>query len=111
MKRIILALVIIFMAVTAQANPFLTSNAQVGATSYQITGAPSWFPASVINAGRVGIDLANYQAGTWPLTVKACKTDSVWGVQCGPAVSYTLTCPSPTGGFVAPVMTISPTFP
>ena len=104
-----MAIAIILVASTVFATPFLQSNTQAGATSYQITGAPSWIPSMVsTTTGQMRIDLGTYQAGTWPVTVKACKTDPLWGVQCSPTTPYTLTCPSPSGGLTAPTLTIVP---
>lgn len=95
------------VAVTVFASPFLVSDNQATATSYQITGGPAWLPTTVLGTA-IRIDLANYQQGTWPLRVRACKTDPVYGVQCSPEGNFTLTCPSPTGGLTAPVLRIEP---
>lgn len=97
-----LALTILFclVATVAFANPFLVSDKQAGATSYQITGAPDWLPKPVVSDGSMRIDLANYTEGTWAIKVKACN-----GVFCSPEADYTLTCPAP---LTAPVLKIEP---
>ena len=91
--------------VSAQAAPFLVSNAQTGATTYQITGGPSWLPSTVTATnGAMRVDLSNYVAGTWTLKAKACKTDPNFGPVCSPEGTFTLTCPSNT--FTAPILSI-----
>jgi len=107
MKRIILAIAILLIAVTASASPYLVSDNQSAATSYRITGGPAWLPAT-FNGSALRVDLANYQQGAWPIKVRACRTDPLYGVQCSAETEYTLTCPSPTGGLNKPVLSISP---
>lgn len=105
---IILEMVVVLgIVAVCCANPFLQSNTQASATTYTITGGPSFIPSSVSTTnGQMRVDLANYTQGTWPIVVRACKTDPMYGQQCSPTTNYTLTCPSPTGGLTAPVITI-----
>lgn len=107
--KYLVALILIILAVSVQAAPFLQSNVQSTATQYTISGGPSWMPTSVsTTTGQMRVDLANYQQGTWPLVVRACKTDPLYGQQCSPATNYQLTCPSPTGGLTSPTLSIVP---
>ena len=100
---------LILIATTLFASPFLQSNTQATATQYQISGAPSFIPSTVnTTTGQMRVDLANYTQGTWPVTVRACKTDPLYGLQCSLPTSYQLTCPSPTGGLTAPTLSIVP---
>lgn len=98
--KYILSIAIILTALSCWGSPFLVSDKQVGVTSYQITGAPSWLPAPVVADGSMRIDLGTYYEGTWAIKVKACA-----GVYCGPEADYTLTCPAP---LTAPVLKIEP---
>jgi hypothetical protein len=105
----IIAVIVVFLTfmATASAAPFLVSDNQATATSYQITGGPAWLPTTVLGTA-IRIDLANYQPGTWELKARACKTDPAFGVQCSPEGNFTLSCPEPTGGLTAPVLSIVP---
>jgi hypothetical protein len=109
MKTVMAVLAMVLMATGVMAAPFLQSNVQASATSYTIAGGPPFIPTTVATTnGQMRVDLVNYTVGTWPVTVRACKTDPIWGVQCSPNTAYTLTCPSPTGGLTAPTLTIVP---
>jgi hypothetical protein len=103
--KYLIAIVIILTALSVQGAPFLTSDNQPTATYYTISGGPSFIPATV-QGTAIHVDLVNYQIGSWPIKVKACKTDPLWGVQCSEEASFTLTCPSPTGGLTKPVIQI-----
>ena len=98
--KYILAIAIILIALSVQGAPFLVSDRQASATSYQITGGPSWLPVPVVADGTMRIDLGTYYEGTWAIKVKACT-----GMFCGPETDFTLTCPAP---LKAPVLTIEP---
>ena len=107
MKYFIAIAIIFFTALSVQGAPFLTSDNQATATYYTISGGPSFIPARV-DGTAIRVDLAKYETGSWPIKVKACKVDPVWGVQCSEEGSFTLTCPSPTGGLTKPVLKIEP---
>jgi hypothetical protein len=98
--KLVLTILFCMVSVTVFANPFLVSDKQAGATSYQITGAPDWLPKPVVSDGSMRIDLGTYYEGTWNIKVKACN--DIW---CGPEADYTLTCPAP---LTAPVLKIEP---
>jgi hypothetical protein len=95
MKYLFAVLAVLAMAGVASAAPFLVCDPQAGVTSYQLTG-PSWVPASVSaqTDGSIRMDVAGATVGSNALTVKACKTDSVWGVQCSTAVPFAFVRPS-----------------
>jgi len=107
--KLFLTIIFCLMAVTVNASPFLISNAQTGVTTYQISNGPSWLPSSVTaNNGAMRVDLGTIAVpGTYNITARACKTDAIWGNQCGPSGSFTLTCPAPVT-FTAPVLSIIP---
>lgn len=107
--KIFLAIIFIFMAVSVGATPFLTSNAQTGATTYQISGGPAWLPTSVAAvSGAMRVDLGPIAVpGTYNITARACRNDAIWGVQCGASGNYTLTCPTPPN-FTAPILNVIP---
>jgi hypothetical protein len=110
MKKLVLVIFIIcIFAGIAQAAPFLISNVQTGATSYQIAGGPTWLPSTVATTtGAMRVDLGTIAVpGTYNITARACKTDAIWGSQCGPTAPFTLTCPAPVT-FTAPVLSIVP---
>jgi hypothetical protein len=102
-----IAIAIILTALSVQGAPFLTSDNQATATYYTISGGPSFIPATV-QGTAIRVDLVNYQVGSWPIKVKACKIDPLWGLQCSEETAFTLTCPAPTGGLTKPVMKIEP---
>ena len=99
MKKYILAIAIILIALSVQGAPFLVSDRQANAT-YQVTGGPSWLPAPTVVDGTMRIDLGTYYEGTWALKVKACN-----GPFCSPESDYMLTCPAP---LKAPILKIEP---
>lgn len=93
-KLLAVAGLFILLAVTVYASPFLACDPQEGVTYYQLTGwTQATEPAQA--DGSIKLDVATAQVGTTPLTVKACKTDAVWGVLCSEAVPFDLTRPSP----------------
>ena len=105
--KYLIAIAIILTALSVQGAPFLTSDNQATAEYYTINGGPSFIP-STVQGTAIRVDLANYQQGSWPIKVKACKTDPVFGVQCSEEGIFTLTCPAPTGGLTKPVLKIEP---
>jgi hypothetical protein len=82
--KTLLSIIFILFAVTAFASPFLISDPNPGATSYQLTG---WTPSTIAaqSDGSLRMDVASASVGTTPLTVKACN---VWG--CSVAVPFVL---------------------
>jgi len=104
MKRIILlAIGIVLMASVSWSAPFLVCDPQAGVTSYQLTG-PSWVPTIPVVAqtdGSIKMDVAAANVGANAITVKACKTDPIWGEMCSVPFDYSFTRPAspvkPTG--------------
>jgi hypothetical protein len=94
MKKIqLIVLVMVFLASSAFASPFLVCDPQAGVTSYQLTG-PSWVPTIPVPAqadGSIKLDVATASVGANSLTAKACKDDPIWGVLCSEAVPFVFT--------------------
>jgi len=105
--KLIILLAIILIALSVQGATLVSTNPQPTAMEYRLSGGPGWLPAQ-ISGQTLRIDLGSYTEGTWAIKVKACKTDPLWGLQCSPEGDYTLTCPSPTGGLVEPILEIIP---
>lgn len=81
-------------------SPFLVCDQQTGVQTYVITG-PSWVPTTPISAqvdGSLKFDVAGAGSvvGTNSLTIKACKSDAVWGQVCSTAAPFSFTRPSST---------------
>ena len=102
MKKLILIVLaiacmgILLYAPTSFAAPFLVCDPQTGVTSYQLTG-PAWVPIIPVPAqadGSIKLDVATASVGANSLTVKACKTDPIWGVMCSDAVPFVFTRPA-----------------
>jgi len=87
-KTLISLLCMIFIAVTAQASPFLVSDPQTGVERYELTG---WTPTTIVAQadGSLRMDVASAVVGTTALTVKACN---VWG--CSVTVPFDLVRPA-----------------
>lgn len=85
----------LFIPMTALGNPFLVCDPQAGVTNYKLTG-PGWIPASVTAQadGSLRMDVAEANVGANSLTIKACKTDPVWGEQCTTAVPFIFSRPA-----------------
>ena len=102
---IIGVVLVVFLAATVYASPFLVCDPQAGVTSYQLTG---WTQATVPAQpdGSIKMDVTTAAVGTTSLTVKACKDDAAWGVLCSEAVPFSLVRPSgpsiPTGFGLTP---------
>lgn len=77
------------------AAPFLVCDPQAGVTSYKLTG-PAWVPTTTPAQadGSIKMDVSTAITGSNALTVKACKTDALWGELCSSAVNFTFTRPS-----------------
>jgi hypothetical protein len=97
MKKIqLIVLVMVFLASSAFASPFLVCDPQAGVTSYQLTG-PSWVPTIPVPAqadGSIKLDVATASVGANSITVKACKDDPIWGVLCSEAAPFAFTKPA-----------------
>lgn len=95
MKTIAIVVAILFPSVCLAA-PFLISDpnpSAVGGYS-EITGAvgiPS--PVNTQANGSIRVDLASAPVGTSNLSIRVCKTDAIWGVQCSSAVPFVLNRP------------------
>ena len=96
---IILAMVIVLGIVAiCLANPFLICDPQTGVQTYVLTG-PSWVPTTPISAqadGSLRFDVASAVVGNNSLTVKACKSDPVWGAVCSTSVPFSFLRPAAT---------------
>jgi hypothetical protein len=73
--------------------------------SYVFTGMPAPLTntatgASVKADGSLYLDVSTMPTGSYSITVKACKTDPVWGQACSATVPFTLVRPA----LVAPVL-------
>jgi len=102
MKKLILIVLamacmgVLLYAPISFAAPFLVCDPQTGVTSYQLTG-PVWVPTALVPAqadGSIKLDVATANVGANSLTVKACKTDPIWGVMCSDAVPFQFVRPS-----------------
>ena len=96
MKKLFLALILVLvMAGVGWAAPFLVCDPQAGVTSYKLTG-PAWVPTTTPAQadGSIKMDVSTAVTGSNALTVKACKTDALWGELCSSAVNFTFTRPS-----------------
>ena len=92
----------------AHASPYLVCDPQSGVQTYQLSG-PSWVPTTPISAqadGSIRFDVASAVVGNNSLTVKACKSDPVWGSQCSSATPFSFLRPSapsvPSGTVLVP---------
>ncbi len=98
MKTVLIAAIALAILVPglAAASPFLVCDPQAGVTHYQLTG-PAWIanPVAAQADGSIRMDVAPSAIGTTSLTVKACKTDAVWGESCSDAVPFAYDRPSP----------------
>ena len=97
MKRIpLMIIVMIMIAGIGNASPFLICDPQTGVTSYQLTG-PAWVPTIPIPAqadGSIKMDVAAANVGANAITIKACKTDPIWGELCSVPFDYSFTRPA-----------------
>ena len=83
--KTLLSIIFILFAVTAFASPFLISDPNPGATSYQLTGwTPSTIAAQADGSLRMDVGSA-VQGTTYNLTIAACN---VWG--CSTTVPFVL---------------------
>ena len=83
--KTLLSIIFILFAVTAFASPFLISDPNPGATSYQLTG---WSETNVVAQadGSLRMDVGSaVQGTTYNLTIAACN---VWG--CSTTVPFVL---------------------
>ena len=70
-----------------------------GIDSYVFTGMPSPLTntatgASVKADGSLYLDISSMPTGSYSITVKACKTDAVWGQACSASVNFILVRPT-----------------
>lgn len=96
MKTLWTIIFVLALAVSVSAAPTLICSPQAGVTSYRLTG-PSWVPTSVPaqSNGSINMDVSSAAVGTTSLTVRACKTDAVWGEQCSVPVPFDFNRPAP----------------
>ena len=77
------------------AAPFLVCDPQAGVTHYKLTG-PAWVPATSTAQpdGSIRMDVSGASQGNNALTVRACKTDPIWGELCSdPATPFAFARP------------------
>jgi len=92
-KLVVLAFILIPSLVWA--NPFMICDPQAGVTHYALTG-PGWVPVSVPAQadGSIRMDVAGSSVGSNSLTVRACRSDAVWGELCSVSVPFQFARPS-----------------
>jgi hypothetical protein len=102
MKKITLLIAFLLLASVPAYATHLVCDPNPGLPdSYVFTGlpAPLTSPAtgtSIKADGSLFLDISNMPVGSYPLTVKACKTDPIWGQACSAAVPFTLVRPTLT---------------
>ena len=98
MKRLILAVLIgLAMAGTVSA-AHLQNNPDSGTDTYVFTGMPAPLNNTVTGSdvkadGSIYLDISTMPTGSYILTIKACKTDPIWGQACSATVPFTLVRP------------------
>jgi len=96
--KTVLSVLMILVATTVFASPFLVCDPQAGVQTYQLTG-PSWVVTTPISAqadGSIRYDVASAVVGTNSLTVRACKSDPIWGAVCSTPVPFSFVRPAAT---------------
>jgi hypothetical protein len=97
MNKVLMGIsVAVVVSTTVWAAPFLVCDPQSGVQVYKLTG-PVWVPATVPAQpdGAIRMDITAAEAGAiTSLTVKACKSDPIWGEQCSAAVPFEFTRPA-----------------
>jgi hypothetical protein len=95
MKKILLVAVLLLMATSAYATPYLMCDPQAGITSYKVTGLP--FVTADVPAqadGSLKVDVAPSSVGVNAITISACKEDALWGKSCSASSPFSYTRPS-----------------
>jgi hypothetical protein len=98
MKIVIVVLTMVLMASTLLAAPYLVCDPQSGVQTYQLTG-PSWVVTTPVSAqvdGSLKYDVASSTVGNNSLTIKACKSDPIWGAVCSTSVPFSFVRPAAT---------------
>jgi hypothetical protein len=64
--------------------------------TFEWVGVPAPLPASnpALPDGSANYDLVNSPVGTFPITVRVCKSDPLWGKLCSAYVPFSWTRPS-----------------
>lgn len=98
MKKHLLWIVLIVMLLFpayALCAPFMVCDPQTGITHYKLTG-PTWVPATVTAQadGSIKMDVSASIVGSNSLTVRACRTDAVWGELCSGSVPFSFSRPA-----------------
>ena len=84
--KTLFAVVLVLIATSVMASPYLVCDPQTGVTKYQITGSiTATVPAQT--DGSIRYDLAETASGTNVIQVKACVTDS-FGEVCSAASPF-----------------------
>jgi len=84
--------ILLLMAISVYAQPFLVCDPQAGVTIYKLTGQPAPLPATstALADGSLKLDLATCPVGTYNLTVQSCS-----GVWCSASTTpFTLIRPA-----------------
>ena len=113
MKKIIVLTALLVLADIPAFAAHLVCDPNPGADTYIFTGlpAPLTSPAtgtSVKADGSLYLDISNMPTGSYPLSVKACKTDAVWGQVCSTTVPFTLVRPTLTSPLMPGNLNIVP---
>lgn len=94
MKRLLLALCFVLIAVPVWANPFIVCDPQTGVTHYKVTGA-AWVvsPVTAQPDGSIKMDISMAPTGTSNLNFSACATewDGIPGEVCSPTAPFSFT--------------------
>ena len=95
MKKILLVVVLLLVATSSYATPYLMCDPQAGVTSYKVTGL-SFVTADVPAQadGSIRLDVAQSPVGVNAITVSACVSDALWGKSCSASSPFTYTRPS-----------------
>lgn len=77
---------------SAQAAPYLVTNAQEGVQGYEITGITTPGLIAAQTDGSLRYDLSSVAIGSYTLSLKACN---VWGCSSASPFQFTKTLPTP----------------
>jgi hypothetical protein len=94
MKTLFSIALMIFLATSAMASPFLVCDPSPGITEYVVTG-PSWVqsPVPAQPDGSIRMDVVQSIPGDNALTISACSVDTTWGRYCSTPVPFTFNRP------------------
>jgi hypothetical protein len=96
--KLVMAVLMVLFATSVMAAPFLVCDPQSGVQTYLLTG-PSWVVTTPVSAqvdGSLKYDVASSMVGNNSLTIKACKSDPIWGAVCSTSVPFSFVRPAAT---------------